>query len=364
YLFLLYFTSCNEHTSKIETTGNNELSFFSEVEDLENISSRGFGNIFFLQGDSIKVSITSSTNTAEQNYLYTYGADGIFRGIPGYRFPTDDTYITNLVATWPAEASGDGYFVSDQRKLENHRKGDWLVAVATESGIMATDAPVPLYFEHQNCLLEFELVGQNAEGLNINELVIQLDFGSDSVACWAYCENENRRASLYLPAGTNLSSYEGYIIGSILGEISDRYSILLSDLNVTLEAGKRYLVTLTPRGYNLEAYLIIGGWINETETGIAVPFHKPVEADDGDYVIQTPAQLITRSYLMRHYYDSTTIPWPTLDYTITDDFEMTSDYAALYIPVPRSLFTGNIYYKGKVVEQIPYEGDQVLELFE
>ncbi|MCD8262119.1 MAG: hypothetical protein LUD15_12120 [Bacteroides sp.] len=70
------------------------------------------------------------------------------------------------------------------------------------------------------------------------------------------------------------------------------------------------------------------------------------------------------SYLMRHYYDGSTIAWPTLTYTIEPTLALTEEEAALYIPIPRSLFTGTILYNGESVSSIPYGNGEVLELFD
>ncbi len=101
------------------------------------------------------------------------------------------------------------------------------------------------------------------------------------------------------------------------------------------------------------------------KTGIGVPFHQPEEGDNGDYVIQTAVQLITMSYVVRHYTDGSTIQWPTLTYTLADDFEMTAEYADLYIPIDREIygFTGKVIYQEKEIESIPYGNGEVLNLF-
>ncbi len=225
---------------------------------------RGVGNNFFNSGDQIKVSIMDSKSNNPVDYIYTYDVNGVFRGNPGYRFPMDDTYIESLKADWPADGSKD-LVVLDQRKYEDHRRADWVTATASTDGVMATDIPVPLVFNHNNALLEFELVGQNNQGLNINELLIELYIDGDPLAFWAYCDNDNGRASLILPGGTEIESEAGYLIGTLPGMGGDRYTITLSDLNITLQSGLKYLVTLTPRGYDLDAFIYIGGWNEDRE---------------------------------------------------------------------------------------------------
>ncbi|MCC8152741.1 MAG: hypothetical protein LIP01_00090 [Tannerellaceae bacterium] len=92
--------------------------------------------------------------------------------------------------------------------------------------------------------------------MRIKELLIQLEVDGEPTACWAYCDNENGRASFILKDGTMLASQEGLLIGIIPGASDDRYTIILSDIDMRLEAGKRYLVTLTPRGYDMDIFCI------------------------------------------------------------------------------------------------------------
>lgn len=299
-------------------------------------------------------------------HLYIYGTDGIFTGNPPYEFNLDDTYISTLSAVWPADAPPTGAFEPDQRDEEAYRRADWLVASASASGIMATNIPVPLQFRHNNCLLEFELAGQNVDGLEITELLIELEIDGVPTACWAYCGNENGRASLLLKDGTMLSSKPGELIGTIPGADGDRYTIILPVMDIPLEAGKRYLVTLTPQGYDMDIFVFIGTFESasgERETGIAVPFHLPDQGEEGDYIIRTPIQLVTASYVVRHYTDGRTPDFPGATYILTDDFQMTPEAAELYIPIPRSLFTGQFILNGQVIDSLPYGDGQVLELF-
>ncbi|MCD8167053.1 MAG: hypothetical protein LUE93_13640, partial [Bacteroides sp.] len=355
-LALLLLFSCSEKETAGTESTYGELTLSSYIDERNSASERGYGDTFFRTNDEIRVTIQSDNPTGGQGtYPYFYGEDGIFRGNPAYRFSPDDTPVTTLQAVWPADASNDGHFIDDQREFDNHRRGDWLVATASTSGIMPTNIPVPLTFNHNNALLEFELVGQNSQGLNIEELLIELEVGDEPIACWAYCGNDNGRASLIVPAGTRFSSSAGYLIGTIYaGSSSSRYTIIMPQVDYDLQAGMKYLVSLTPRGYNLEVYIRIGGWNDDLDAGIGIPLYHPTEEDNGDYIVRTGAQLITMSYLMRHYYDGTTIAWPTLTYTIESTLELTEEEAALYIPIPRSLFTGTILYNGESVTSIPY----------
>ncbi len=362
-ILVLLVTACEDKNSGNGSTDNRELVFSPSVGEQVDFSSRGYGNTFFDAGDQVRVTIQTSRGGSTEDYIYTYSTLGILQGNPGFYFPLDDTYIETLTATWPADTLSIGSFASDQREYDNYRKSDWLVAQADLSGVMPTDVPVPLLFNHNNALLEFELVGQNAAGLNISELVLQLEVEGTPTACWAYCGNENGRAALIVRAGTEIESREGYLIGTISGSSEEQYSIILPELDFTLEAGYKYLITLTPRGYDLDVYVEIGGWTENKDTGIGVPFHNPTEGEDGDYIIQTAVQLITMSYVIRHYTNGSTIQWPALTYVLADDFTMEAEYAELYIPIPVSLFTGQIIYRDEPITTISYGDGAVLELF-
>lgn len=360
----ILFLSCSEREEGIAQTEEAALRISPAVGDLIDINTRA-ANDFFEVGDEIRVTVTNSSGEVEE-LTYIYDADGIFNGNPGYNFPLDDSYIKNLVAEWPADVPEGGAFEADQREYENYRRADWLVASASASGIMATNTPVPLFFEHNNCLLEFELVGQNTNGLRIKELLIQLEVDGVPTACWAYCGNQNGRASFLLKNGTILSSQEGLLIGTIPGESDDRYTIILPDINLVLESGMRYLVTLTPRGYDMDIFTFIGTFSapsDERGTGIGVPFQLPEDGQEGDYIIHTGIELVTVSYVVRHYTDGSTPNYPSSTYVLADDFVLTGEAAALYIPMPRSLFTGQIIYQGVPVDSLPYGNGEVLQLF-
>lgn len=366
---ILFACSDQEPEGTLPGTGSGELTFSPYIEDLLDVATKGEGNIFFVPGDTLRVTVESSQGGSDLPPIYyIYGEDGIFRGDPAYYFPLDDSYLLTLEAEWPVNVSETSGFIPDQRLEENHRRADWLVATASTSGVMATDVPVPLHFHHNNCLLEFELAGQNAEGLSIDELILDLKINGQDVACYAYCENENGRASLILRDDTKLISEADQIIGTLkVVDNNTRYSIILDDLDVDFDAGKRYLVTLVSQGYNTDMYVFLGTFYQgtgEREDGIGVPFHLPEEGESGDYIIHTPVQLITVSYVIRHYTDGSTIQWPTLTYTLADDFEMTEEYADLYIPIPADDFTGQIVYQGQPVTELPYGNGETLPLFE
>ncbi|MCD7935819.1 MAG: fimbrillin family protein [Tannerellaceae bacterium] len=367
FVFLLAFVSCSQQEEVPEITQERVLRIAPSIGDLTEPVSKGPANNFFEEGDEILVTIrTSGANSTEEEFTYVYGGDGIFTGNPPYRFPLDDSYVQELTAVWPVDVEETGGFVADQREYQDYRRADWLVASATASGIMATDIPVPLYFEHNNCLLEFELAGQNTSGLAIKELLLELEVEGTPTACWAYCDNADGRASFLLKDGTVLQSNGEILLGTLIGSSDIRYTIILSEIDMVLEAGKRYLVTLTPKGYDMDIYVFIGTFSTpdgERETGIAVPFELPDEGEDGTYILRTPVQLVTASYVVRHYTDGRTPDFPAATYVLTSDFEMTAEVAEKYIPIPRTLFTGQFILNGEVIESLPYGDGEVLELF-
>ena len=331
--------------------------------------TRTNGNDFFLPGDAIDINITTTTK-AEQGYSYVYNTEGVFRGNPPFRFTTDDDYVTTLEAIWPANYDPDAPFVTDQRLLENYRRADRLKATGTINGIMPTEAPVPLHFERQNTMLEFELAGQNTVGLTIKSLLIELrDPQGEAQAYWAYCDTDNGHAELILPPDTRIQSTAGYLIGTLTIVPDDHYTIIFPQTDVTLEAGKRYLVTLTPQGYPMSIYAFIGGW-NQGNDGIGIPFEQPTPDVDGTFRIQTPLQLITMSYLIRHYTDGTTFDWPTRTYVIDPGLaeSMTSELAAKYIPLSAETYPGvqivDTQDPAQPVTEITYGDNQTLSLFE
>ncbi len=349
------FPSCqqDEELNKAKTKG--ELTFTPFVESRRTIESRAIGDDFFVVGGAIDVTLTSTNATiGTQSYQYVYDQDRIFRGNPGYHFTLDDNYIIDLSAKWPIASIRQQGIETDQRELDDYKSADWMTAALAETiaGVMPTVAPVPLTFIRENVMLDFELVGQNTKGLDIESLLIELQSGGQSTAYWAYCGNPNGHAELILGPGTSIFSPENYLIGRITVSNNDNYTIIFPQTDLVLEAGKRYLVTLTPQGYYMNAYVLIGGW-QEGEEGIGIPLNGTT--------IQNPIQLITLSYLIRNYEDGSN--WGGKTYTLADGFVMTEEYANQYIPIPTSLFSGSIMQNGEAIETIPYGDDQVLNLF-
>ncbi len=357
-----FLSSCSDKGDS-GTAGAGELTFSPTVEQSEEVAVKGVGNTFFEPGYAIDVSIyTRATGTTAQPFEYTYGADGIFRGNPGYRFSLDDTYIDSLIAIWPTEAIRSGGFLTDQSTLENYKQADWMIATATVNGVMPTDTPVPLNFIRQNTMLEFELVGQNKEGLDIETLLIELQIDGKPVAFDAYCGMENGHACLILEAGTRLESESSELIGTLTVTNGDNYYIILSDIKLTLEAGKRYLVTLVSQGYDMDTFVYITGW-NQTESGIGIPFTPPQPIDGGSFSIETGAQLVTMSFLIRHYIPDDNFDWPSRTYVLSDTLSLTEEDAERYIPIPRTEFSGKILRNDQPVDSIAYGAGQYLQLY-
>lgn len=365
FLFPLLISSCqgDEELDRSKGVGR-ELTFSPQVKARSTIQSRAIGDEFFTVGGEIDVTL-SSTNPGVTNrtYAYVYGEDRIFRGNPGYHFTLDDNYITNLTAVWPKESIRQQGFRTDQRELEDYKSADWMTASLSIAldGIMPTDAPVPLNFTRENVMLDFELVGQNTKGLDIETLLIELQTSGQSLAYWAWCGNPNGHAELILEAGTAIFSPENYLIGRITVSNNDNYTIIFPQTDLVLEAGKRYLVTLTPQGYYMNAYVFIEGFA-DSEEGIGIPLQVPLSNPSGGFTIQNPIQLITLSYLIRNYEDGS-FNWAGRNYTIGDNFILTEDDAARYIPIPADVFTGTITQGGREITSIPYGDAQELNLF-
>lgn len=366
---LTLFGSCSK--DKEQGFTEKELTFAPVVDQMESPETKSDGNNFFETGYQIDINITTAAKPTAP-FVYTYNkSDGIFRGNPPFRFTLDDDYITTLEAVWPAGYNPAAPFITDQRLLENFRKADRLKATGTLTGVMPTNAPVPLHFERQNTMLEFELAGQNTEGLRIKSLLIELQNpAGQAQAYWAYCGTDNGNAQLILPPNTRILAQEGYLIGTLTVVPDDNYTIIFPLTDITLEAGKRYLVTLTPQGYPMNIYCFVGEWNEDPNTGVGIPFQQPTPDVNGTFRIDTPQQLITMSYLIRHYTDGTTFDWPTRTYVISDGLAalMTPELAARYVPIPSAIYPDvkvvDTQEPAQPVATITYGTGQSLALFQ
>lgn len=356
---LLALASCRNEQGG---NGSRELCLAASVEAP---ATREIGFEFFEAGAGIDVEITPSSGSGMQEFIYTYGTDNLFRGDPGYRFPMDDSYVETLTAYWPRKSVRTQEVPADQRDKDVFRHSDWMTATTGNVGVMPADAPVPLNFYRENALLEFELVGQNTLGLDIESLLIELSVDGNATAFRAYCGDPGGHAKLILPAGTKLFAPENYLIGTVTVSDQSLYTIKFPETDLAFEQGKRYLVTLTPQGYFMSVYITIGDW-NQGEEGVGIPFQRPVPDIDGEFAIDNAVQLITLSYLVRHYTDGTTIDWPQRTYNVSPGIggTMTEELAALYVPIPRDMFSGRILMNGADLNVINYGADGELFIYD
>lgn len=358
---------CQKEDNIPGNKSGDELVLSSVVKEPKN--TRALGDDFFTEGNTITVELTTSDAPGTpQRLTYAYGSDRIFRGNPGFRFKLDDTYIQTLKARWPSDNIRSAGLVTDQRELAAYKSADWLSGGVSTSveGIMPTEAPVPLVFQRENVLLDFELVGQNTTGLDIESVLIELQSGTDegSQAFWAYCGNPNGHAELIMPPGSQILSPDNYLIGRIrVTNQPNDYTIIFPKTELTLQAGHRYLITLTPQGYFMNAFVYITGF-EDGEGGIGIPFQQPTPDENGNFIINNALQLIGMSYLVRNYNDGRTFVWSERTYIIADGFTMTDEQADQYIQIPASSFTGSIQNQsGQTITQVTYGTGSVLQLF-
>lgn len=288
-------TACQSNDIPVDGDGQTTLSFSPTVNEIGNRESvtRATTNTFFKKGDKISVEITTTRGKIDAPFDYTMDNKGVFNG--GFRFNLDNTYITELTAKWPTAQERKSGVILDQRILEDHQKADYLIAKSGYTNIMPTGEPLPLTFEHEQSRFTFRMAGQNANGLNIRSVILELQYDdpddgtSDNIsgAFWAYCDNTEMARLILLPGidikGTSNSDpgfqiVNGrYMIGMAeVGNATTKYTggIWLSkEVAVTLQPNTDYLVTLTPEGYNLIANIQIGGF-GQDEGFIGVP-EKP-----------------------------------------------------------------------------------------
>lgn len=335
------------------------LSIAPSVADMKEESvTRTATNNFFKTGDEITVAITTSRSDAEAtNHTYKYGTDNIFTSTSPFRFKLDNTYIKDLVAHWPKKEIREGGIVLDQRELEAYQQADRLEAKSENINIMPTAEPVPLIFEHEQSRFSFRMAGQNAHGLNILSVILELQYDDDgnpntknvSGAFWAYCDN-TETASLILVPGTEIkadgSGYQivgnRYMIGRAeVGNTTTQYTggiWLDKSTSVTLAAGTDYVVTLTPEGYNLIASIEIHGF-GQSEGYVGIPIQMPTATVTADkYEIGNAIQLVTLSRLLQGEIDGeNTETWKGHTYTIKSSVVMTENAKPYYLPMEDSM---------------------------
>lgn len=290
-------TACQDEDT-FDRKGEAELSFAPDVQRIDNQETITRATTtdggFFKENDKITVEILTNHSSQAETLDYTLNDKGIFTG--KFRFSLDNTYITSLKAKWPSEAVWKKGIKLDQRKLEDYKQADRLVTpedMDDLKNIMPTAEPVPLKFEHELSRFSFRMAGQNANGLDIQSLILELQYddpddGKDPKlpgAFWAYCDPNTGNASLILVPGIEIKGDGAgftivggrYMIGmATVGKGKDQYTggiWLKQDVDVTLKRNTDYLVTLTPEGYDLMATIEIHGF-GQGEGFIGVP-EKP-----------------------------------------------------------------------------------------
>ena len=209
---LLLAGSCKNDVGDPLLSGDKvQLEFIPSIKEMSEVTikTRISGDRFFDEGDKITVNITTSRDGATSNpYIYTYGNDATFTG--GFNFPPDNTYIKELVAIWPAEGSeGRKKVITDQRKYEDYKQASRMKAVGSTLNILPTADPVPLMFEHEQSRMVFRMAGQNANGLIIKELLLELkadideDGDNEKSGFWPTARMRALNARLILPSGSH-----------------------------------------------------------------------------------------------------------------------------------------------------------------
>ncbi len=380
FLAAFLLSACQENGDDTRLQPGAEFIFYPTIQEMV-MQTKAANNNFFEEGDEVEIIINqtsgSGVTTGPVTFIYQYGSDGVFRGNPdGYHFPADDSYITDLEIVWPTQAwkeQNTNHILTDQRELGNYRKSDWLNAASSIEGLMPAEAPVPVEFAHQHSVLEFQLVGQTINDLDIRSLVIELNAGGEETAYWAYCGNANGRAELMLEAGTAIVvDTDNYLFGR--AEIADKNNnlvscnIIMPRTNILLKSGYKYLITLSSSGYDINGILTLGGWYSaSSDSGIGIPLTPPTQDQHGNYLIHTPAELISLSYLIRHYTDNTTVQWHQQTYILVDNLVFTESDIEHWVSIPRQDFTGRFLLNENVVETISYVINGVvsaLNLFE
>lgn len=287
-------TACQSDDNAPDFAGETELSFVPTVAEMgsqENLTRVADTKKFFQTGDEITVEITTSrTDATATPYTYKLDDKDTFTG--GFRFSLDNTYIKTLTAKWPTQEvrSNEGIKL-DQRKWEDYQKADRLTATnSAAQNLMPTVEPVPLTFEHEQSRFTFRMAGQNANGLNIEALILELQCdlpddkkGKIPCAFWAYCDSTETASLILVPDielkgnnnGGDYTIVNGrYMIGmATVGNAETKYRggiWLNKDVALTLKKNTDYLVTLTPEGYNLVANITLGGF-GQNEGYIGVP---------------------------------------------------------------------------------------------
>lgn len=327
-----------------QNSADRKLTFSPSVEGMTVTPlSRAPGSVFFVDGDAITVEIKTSRDATVVPYVYTYGG-GKFTG--DFVFQTDNSYIVDLEAWWPTKDSpARDSIITDQRLYENYMQANRLKAVAHSANIMPTAEPVPLVFSQEHSRVTFRLAGQNANGLIIKSLVLELhadideDGTKEDKGFWAYCTDGGEiNAMLVVPAGVHLGpeppvAGNGRIpiglvtVGSKGSSEHDYRGIIYipSSTDITLEPNHDYLITLTPEGYDMFGAVSIARF-PQGEGKVAIPFQLPeLNSVTGLYEISTVAQLITVSWLLdADFNGQLQADWIIRDFDIVNDITVSA----------------------------------------
>ena len=323
------------------------LSLSPTVQDMAEQALTRSLNSFFYDGDQIDVNITTSRSATIQSFSYTYGAaTNIFSG--DFRFNLDNTSISKLEALWPSKDVRDEGLITDQRELKDYQKADRLKAQASTINIMPTAEPIPLAFKHEQSRLTFRLAGQNANGLVIKDLILELTYNSDKLSFWAYCKADGT-AELILPEsdqiGSSLADGGRTMVGLVTVAGATAYSTyrgaiyIPNSTNIQTVANTDYLVTLTPEGYNLTASITIRGF-SEDEGHVGIPIQMPkYNSATGKYEITSTLQLVTLSLLLKGGYikDQDASVWRSYQYSLDSAVTMTDNGKQYYKPIDVAL---------------------------
>ncbi len=348
------FIGCQSENDSDVDGGEYALSLSPTVQDMAEQTLTRSLNSFFNDGDKIDVNITTSRSATVQGFTYIYGAaSNIFSG--DFRFNLDNTYISKLEALWPSKDVRDEGIITDQRELKNYQKADRLKAEASTVNIMPTADPIPLAFKHEQSRLTFRLAGQNANGLAIKDLILELTYNSNKTAFWAYCKVDGT-AELILPEnvqiGPNKDDDGRMMVGLVTVEGTTANSTyrgaiyIPNKTNIQTVASTDYLVTLTPEGYNLTASITIRGF-NQDEGYIGIPIQMPkYNSTTGKYEIANTLQLITLSLLLKGGYIKVpdAADWKNYQYTLDSRVTMTDNgrqyYKLIDVALKGILFDG------------------------
>lgn len=366
-------TACDNNHEPV-TEGEKTLVFRPAVAQMDQQLFTRATNSFFNDGDQISVEVIPDkpASAAGNVYTYTFNPSRIFTG--NYRFKQDNSYIVSLRALWPSQSERNSGIITDQRKIEDYQKADRLKAEAHSYNILSTAEPVPLSFTHEQSRLTFRIEGQNANGLYIKELLIELEAdlgeGMTQAAFWAYCK-ENGNAELILPAGVKIKPEESgrYTIGlATVGSkdtsVNDYQGVVYipGDTDLTLTESTDYVVSLTPQGYDLFAYIGISSF-TQSEGHTGIPVQMPKLLSEGVYTIENSLQLVTLSLLLKGGYiqgEDAEI-WKNYQYSLAAGLYITEYGKRYYKPIAAGL-KSTLFVNGELTVKDTAGAD--FELFE